>query len=64
MSAYWKCDGCGLVRRGAMSGDKRWVKPWEWFSRADAEGIQDACSRDCVDAIAAKTGKSRVVLPL
>lgn len=64
MSAFWKCDGCGIVRSAARSSDGRWVKPWEWFSRADEEGIQDACSRDCVDEIAKKSSKTNVILPL
>lgn len=50
------CDGCG-----DDSGQSE--KPWQWYSRRDADGVQHACSRTCIDAIAAATGKTRVILP-
>lgn len=51
-----KCDGCGVD-----SGETE--KPPLWYSRKDADGTQTACSRACIDTIAAATGKTRVILP-
>jgi hypothetical protein len=39
-------------------------KPRDWFSRSDDDGTQVACSRECIDKIAEKTGKTRVILPI
>lgn len=53
------CDGCGKDSgRTQQEG-----KPDLWYSRKDEDGIQIACSRECIDIIAAKTGKTRVILP-
>jgi hypothetical protein len=38
-------------------------KPSSWFARSDAEGRQDACSRECIERVAAKTKTTAVVLP-
>lgn len=57
---YATCDGCGLER---LVGPYDSYKPDKWYSREDSDGRQIACSRECIDAIAAKTGKTRVVLP-
>lgn len=35
-----------------------------WYERSDDEGIQTACSIECVDKIAEKTGKTNIVLPI
>ena len=66
MACKYICDGCGKeVSATSYAGNtSRWFKPHNWFQRSDADGIQDACSRECVDKIAAKTGKTSVVAPL
>lgn len=38
-------------------------KPPLWYQRRDKDGTQIACSRACIDIIAAATGKTRVILP-
>ena len=43
--------------------DGNWYKPRSWYERSDDDGIQTACSRECIDAIAEKTKKPGVVLP-
>ena len=57
------CQGCGTVAPG-WSGPNGWHKPHHWFERKDEDGAQTACSRECIDVIAAKTGKTGVVLPI
>lgn len=54
------CDGCGTSR---LTGPNDTFKPDKWYSREDSDGRQIACSRECIDVIAAKSGKTRVVLP-
>ena len=66
MSATIKCDGCGkespMVRyKGGAPG---WHKPDKWYQRQDEDGIQDACSRECIQTIAEQSGKSDVVIPI
>ena len=63
MACLYKCDGCGKEKK-ANEADHRYFKPSEWFQRSDEDGIQDACSRECVEAISKKTGKTSVVLPI
>jgi len=43
---------------------KKFMKPRDWYERSDDDGVQTACSRECIDAIAEKTGKTRVILPI
>jgi len=66
MVAEFVCDGCGkrvpAVRWPGGAGG--WHKPNSWFQREDDDGIQDACSRECIDKIAEKSGKTSVVLPI
>jgi len=52
------------VRPRARAGHNGidYFKPHQWFQRRDQDGIQDACSRECIEKNAGKTGKS-VVLP-
>lgn len=67
------CQGCGADsgdphewRKCADLGSKRTVvegKPGHWYQRTDKDGTQFACSRACIDIIAAATGKTRVILP-
>jgi hypothetical protein len=64
MSSFYKCDGCGKETPAAFYKDaKDYGKPSSWFQRGDEDGIQDACSRECVDKISKNTGKTGVVLP-
>ena len=56
------CDGCGK-RREAINNGRDWFKPQSWFERADEDGIQTACSRECIEKIAERTGKTSVVFP-
>lgn len=63
MAAESICDGCG--KRAPMENwHGTWHKPHSWFERSDKDGCQTACSRECIDVIAKKTGKSPVVLPI
>lgn len=64
MSAKMVCDGCGKEAPMIVGASGDYFKPSSWFTRSDKEGRQDACSRECIDRVAAKTGKTRVVLPL
>lgn len=57
------CDGCGK-EKNAVAGRFGWSKPDNWFSRTDDDGPQDACSRECIQDVAEKTGKSDLVLPI
>lgn len=62
MACKYICDGCG--KEAPASGNwNGWHKPSSWFSRGDDDGPQDACSRECIKKIAAKSGKPDLVLP-
>ena len=63
MAVEYICDGCGKRERGMHNG-RDWFKPSHWYQRADNDGPQEACSRECIDAVAEKTGKTSVVLPI
>jgi len=63
MACEFICDGCGK-RAPAFQNGGDWFKPRDWFERGDEDGVQTACSRDCIEKIAAKTGKTSVVLPI
>ncbi|HTQ47474.1 MAG TPA: hypothetical protein VMI75_32180 [Polyangiaceae bacterium] len=64
MACKFICDGCGKEAPGYYSPAHNWHKPLHWFERADEDGPQTVCSRECIDKVAAKTGKTGVVLPL
>lgn len=68
MAAEYICDGCGKRAKAQFykNGDYShpWHKPHSWFQRVDEDGPQDACSRECIDKIAAKTNKTSVVRPI
>lgn len=65
MSAKYICDGCGKEEKAISSrGDRNWTKPYSWFNRSDKEGIQDACSRECIETVSKKTGKTNMVMPI
>ena len=57
------CDGCG-EQLPAMSNGHDWFKPRSWYERSDKDGIQIACSRECIEKIAERTGKTDVILPV
>ena len=64
MAVEFICDGCGK-REPAETGRSGLVyKPRDWYSRQDDDGQQHACSRECVQKIAEKSGKTGVVLPV
>ncbi len=63
MACEFICDGCGK-RLPASQGMKDYFKPFQWFQRGDDDGIQDACSRECIEKVATKSGKTGVVLPI
>jgi hypothetical protein len=59
------CDGCGKEENGVFyPAALKVFKPEKWFERADKDGEQHACCRDCVEKIAEKTKKTSVVLPI
>jgi hypothetical protein len=60
------CQGCGKKAPGEYfsHGDLAWHKPRSWYERSDDDGPQTACSRECIDIIAEKSGKTGVVLPI
>jgi len=64
MACEFICDGCGKREPGWASRNGDWFKPRLWFQRTDDDGTQMACSRECIDRIAEKTGKTRCILPL
>ena len=64
MACEYICDGCGERSRAVHYGHCEWHKPPSWFQRADKDGIQDACCRECIEKVAGKTGKTSVVVPI
>lgn len=58
----FRCDGCGCREAGYFRNG--WHKPNRWYQRQDDDGPQIACSRECIDKIAEKSGKTSVVLPI
>ena len=66
MAAKIICDGCGkeedMVAYAKYSSGQ-WEKPPSWFQRSDKDGIQDACSRECIEIVAKKTNKTALVAP-
>jgi len=64
MACEFICDGCDKRAPGSQGELGTWHKPRSWFERSDGDGIQTACSRECVGRIAERTGKTSVVLPV
>ena len=64
MACEFICDGCGKRMPASHNARGEWIKPFHWYQRSDEDGIQDACSRECIDKISKKTGKTSVVLPV
>ena len=61
------CDGCGKQEDGVFGSMCEAHKPPDWYARRDGDGareVQIACSRRCIDTVAAQSGKTRVVLPI
>ena len=63
MGVLYVCDGCGHQAK-AENLSHGFFKPRSWFVRGDKDGSQVACSRECIDKIAAATGKTRIILPI
>lgn len=65
MPAIAICSGCG-VREPMIEGkDGIFHTPTYWYTRADEhEGIQLACSKECIKKIDRNTGKKPVIIPL
>ncbi len=63
MAVKYICDGCGK-ESPAIAYPSTWCKPEKWFQRSDKDCIQDACSRECIDKISKKSGKTNLVLPI
>lgn len=63
MSAFVKCDGCGKEAQ-MEEATHQFFKPRHWYQRSDDGGIQVACSRQCIEHVAAESGKTRLVLPV
>jgi hypothetical protein len=63
-SPGFTCDGCGATAVGEFwPHTNEWHKPPAWFQRSDEDGVQLACSRECIGRIAEATGKTKVVMP-
>lgn len=63
MACEFICDGCGKKQPAEHNG-RDWFKPSAWFERSDSDGVQTACSRECIKKIAEKSGKTDVVIPI
>ena len=64
MAVNFICDGCGKEVPGVYApASTYYFEPRNWFSRADKDGRQYACSRECLANAAAKTGKTNLVAP-
>lgn len=63
MACKFICDGCGKEAPSENMPHGHF-KPRSWFQRGDKDGTQDACCRECIEKIAAKSGKTGLVLPV
>lgn len=63
MACEFICDGCGKKQEASFYYPGGYFKPNKWFQRQDKNGIQDACSRRCIEKIAKETGKTNVIVP-
>lgn len=63
MACFFECDNCGK-RQQVTPWPGGWFKPDHWYERSDKDGTQTVCSRKCIEELAAKTGKTNVVLPI
>jgi len=63
MACKYICDGCGKEK----PADENWNgyhKPRQWYERSDDDGVQVACSRECIKVAAEKAGVHSLVLPV
>lgn len=63
MACKYICDGCGKEQSSDVVNGEHF-KPRLWFQRGDEAGVQDACSRPCIDKVAKDSGKTSVVIPV
>lgn len=63
MGCKYTCDGCGK-EEPAIEMPHGFFKPHDWYQRKDEDGQQVACSRSCIEKIAAKSGKTGLVAPV
>lgn len=63
MGCVFVCDGCGK-NESAREIEQDYHKPRDWLQREDEDGLQDACSRECIEVIAKATDKTAAVIPL
>lgn len=63
MACEYVCDGCGK-REPAVLYPGGLFKPAAWYERSDEDGVQHACSRECIEKVARTSGKTSVVLPI
>jgi hypothetical protein len=59
----WECCGCGKKQQGSFGKNGDAFKPHSWFMRGDEDGVQVTCSRECIEKVAAASGKTPCVLP-
>jgi len=64
VACEFTCDECGRKSPAEFNSKGEWLKPRLWFQRSDDDGIQVACCRECIDKIAEKTGKTKMILPI
>jgi hypothetical protein len=64
MACEMICDGCGKREPAYENQHGDFIKPREWFQRSDKDGIQLACSRECIKITAARSGKTGLVAPI
>ena len=57
------CDGCEK-QAPAEKAARGLIKPFGWYQRADEDGEQHACSRECIAKVSDSTGKTPLVLPI
>lgn len=61
----FECDGCGAQGEGEWFGSPPPAhKPRHWYQRSDADGVQVACSRPCIEKVAEQSGKTAIVNPM
>ena len=61
--AVIRCQGCGRIGRMWCNDFGQWFDPRSWYSRRDDDGVQIACSRECIGKVSKASGKHDVVAP-
>lgn len=65
MAIKFICDGCKKEVDGTWyPAVKKQLKPDHWFCRADENGEQHACSRECVETISKEKNVTSVIAPI